>query len=520
MTYSSTSNKINQLNTEGWSIDLNFQRTSDITGTISWTIPDNFKIYNGILILASVMEINPSNYPTNGVKYTGSVDFMNPADTISRAKVIGALYNDTVTTSLDLIGLDSEEIYFFSAHLITNVRTYFIPGVLSYTSSQVDESYAGEMATSYGPPENPTTGQVYYDPEQNLVFVWDGATWKTTQAHTVITDNVDPTYPFNTVQHDAGGSVINSQPGVATLPAGYPSIGDFFYNTKQKRLKIWDGSEWQAAETAAGVPIYEKTGIGTNGRYEARANLVDILKKQLGYPVVCVELTEDHFNIALNNALQELRRRADAPYFKKYFFMQTQINQDVYYLNDPALGTDKIVDVLKIHRLNLLGLVNFAPDNIYAQQFLNQFYAPGVQYDLVSIYLIHSMSELQSTLFAGDVAYNWRESSRELKFYRRFATREKVLVECSCEKPEQEILTDRWMQQWVQQWAESELMMILANIRGKYANLPGPGGGLSLNGSEMRSEGQRLQEDCVQQIRDMIVGQNGPDNFYSPFVIG
>jgi hypothetical protein len=63
-------------------------------------------------------------------------------------------------------------------------------------------------------------------------------------------------------------------------------------------------------------------------------------------------------------------------------------------------------------------------------------------------------------------------------------------------------------------------MFMLAHIRGKFASLPGPGGGLSLNADSLMSEGQRLQDDCLRQIRDYEVGQNGPDNFYSPFLIG
>ena len=200
--------------------------------------------------------------------------------------------------------------------------------------------------------------------------------------------------------------------------------------------------------------------------------------------------------------------------------MQIQKYQDIYYLNDPSFGTDKIVDVLKIHRLNMMGLVNFAPDNIYAQQFLNHFYAPGVSYDLVSIHLISQMSEIYSMLFAGEVAFNWRESTREMKIYKKFGAPEKVLIETSCEKTEQELLVDRWTQQWVQQWAEAEAMMMLAHIRGKFASLPGPGGGLQLNAESLRMEGQRLQEDCLRQVMDFEVGQNGPDNFFLPFTIG
>lgn len=500
----------NLLWVEGQAISIDFTRTGPTTGTVSWNLPNNPAVYNGIVVTCALKEINPSNYPTDGVRYTASADLSAPGDMISNAQVVAALYDNVTTNSVNVTGLQPDVAYFFSAHAVSNVYTYFTIGVRSYPQALTTSSFAGDMAKSYGPPANPTLGQVYYDEIQKLLFVWGAAdplqptnySWITTSAHTVITGSLDPVA------------------GQDNLPTGYPKLGDFFYNTLQKMLKCYDGTHWNPVESEQGTPSYQKQDVGTDLTYSARANMIDILKKQFGYPVVCVELIEDHFNIAINNALQEIRRRTDVAYTKEYFFMQIQKFQDIYYLNDPVVGTSRIVDVLKIHRLNLLGLVNFAPDNIYAQQFLNQFYAPGVSYDLVSIHLIHSMSETYSLLFAGDVAYNWREATRELRIYKKFSAPEKVLIECSCEKPEQELLVDRWMQQWIQQWAEAELMFILAHIRGKFTNLPGPGGGLTLNSDTLVNEGQRLQEDCLRQIKDFEVGQNGPDNFYPPMVIG
>lgn len=498
----SSADLINALQTEGAQVSLSFTRLTPTTGKLTWTLPETLKAYDGILIVSHVAEINPSNYPTNGVKYTASANLLTPADSIGNARVVAAIYGDKSTSSVDLTGLDSGSVYYFAGFAVSNVRSYHLPGIRSYGESLSDEIYAGDMHKSYGPPANPVVGAVYFDRDQKLVFVWDGSAWLPTSAHTVITGQFDPVSPFT------------------GLPEDYPALGDFYFNTTQQMLKVWNGSAWLSAESTQGSPNYEKQGVGTTGRGSARVNMIDILKHQLGYPKVCVELTDRHFQIAIDNALQEIRRRTDSAYNKQYFFMKMHKNQGIYYLNDPSIGTDKIVDVLRIHRLNMLGLVNFAPDNIYAQQFLNQFFAPGVQYDLVSIHLIHSMSELFGQLFAGEVAYNWREASRQLFVHRNFATDEKVIVETSCEKLEEEILVDRWMQQWVQQWAEAELMMMLSHIRGKYATLPGPGGGLSLNAADLRSEGQRLQEDCVQQIADMLVGQQGPDGWYIPMAIG
>lgn len=496
------SDNSNSLQAEGQSIVLDFLRTSPTTGTLTWKIPSNYKVYNGILITAALKEHNPSNYPTDGVVYTASPNLASQADTIGGAKVVVALYNDVTTVTTLLTNLDPSTVYFFSAHLISNVNTYYAAGTKSYPQGDGTEIYAGDVQKLFGPPDNPTQGTVYFDETQKLTFFWDGAAWQPTTSHTTITGKFDPVSPFT------------------GLPDGYPKPGDFFYNTTIKLLKIWSGFGWLAAESTTGVPMYQKQDVGTDLTYSARAKLIDVLKRQLGYPKICVELDESHFNIAIDNALMEIRRRVDSAYTKQYFFMTIQAHQGLYYLNDTTVGTDKIVDVIRIHRVNNLGLGNFSPDNIYAQQFLTQFYAPGVGYDLVSIHLIHAMSETFSQLFAGEITFNWREPSRELSIYRRLQRAEKVLIETSCEKLEQEILTDRWLQQWVQQWAESELMLMLSHIRGKFSTLPGPGGSLTLNADTLLAEGQRLQEDCLRQVRDMEVGQNGPDNWYSPMVIG
>lgn len=495
-----------EVSVEGQGIVLDFKRTAPTTGTLTWTIPTSPKAYDGMLLTGSVTEINPSNYPTDSVVYTASSNFSTPADKIGSANVVGAFYNDQTTNTLSITGLDPNTVYFFSAHLITNVNTYWAQGVRSYPEQITSSAYAGTMPSSYGPPSNPSVGQVYYDETQKLVFFWNGTAWEPTSSHTVISDTFDPVSPFTAQK------LIN---------ASYPQLGDFFYNTQQRMLKYWNGTTWVPTETDSGEPMYNRFGVGTDDTYTARGNLIDILKKQLGYPVICVELIEDHFNIAIDNALQEIRRRTDVAYYKQYFFMTINRFQDVYYLNDRSVGTDRIVDVLKVHRLDQFGLQNFAPDNILAQQFLQQFYAPNVQADLVSVHLISAMSEIYRQIFAGEVGFNWREASRQLHIYRKIGEgQEKILIETTCEKLEQEILTDRWMQQWVQAWSESELMFILAHIRGKYASLPGPGGGLQLNADSLVSQAQAIQEDCLRQIKDMEVGQNGPDNWYAPFVIG
>ena len=196
-----------------------------------------------------------------------------------------------------------------------------------------------------------------------------------------------------------------------------------------------------------------------------------------------------------------------------------QPGQPVYYLNDPRVGTNTIVDILKIHRVSSLGGLTTSGDNgAYAQVFLNQYFGPQ-QVDLVSVHLMASLQEQFDLIFAADLSWQWSESRRELFINRKIYRKEKVLVEAWVERTEQELLVDRDLKQWLQAWAEAEVMLILGQIRSKYGSLPGAGGGISLNGSDLLQRGDAIQVECLRQIVDMEVG-NMPPEFQNSILMG
>jgi hypothetical protein len=472
---------------------------SDTTATITWKIPSPgpgaLPAYNGALILASLNEINPSNYPTDGVKYTASSDISVPADKIGSAFVVGAFYNDVTTTQATITGLDPEAVYYFSVHLISNVRSYYSIGTKTYPVEVVTDAFAGSVPHRYEPPLNPSIGEFYYDVDNMLLFSWDGSQWN---------------------------PVTNHQPNSGlTNPDQGSFVGDIFYNIKERELKTWNGAVWVGAEPASSrTPMYNKLGVGTDLTTDERLDLIDTLKKQLGYPLVCTNLTDDHFNIAVNNAIQEIRHRVDNAYYQQYVPLRLNPGQQIYYLNDPQMGTDRVVDIVKVHRLNLMGMSTIGESGVYAQSFLNQLFFPGAQVDLTTIFMIHQYAELFNYIFAGEISFNWRETTRQLTLFRKAFGPENVLIEVSMEKTEQELLQDRWLVQWIQQWAEAEAMLMQGRIRSKYPSLPGPGGGLSLNGSDLIAEAQQLQEDCLRQVMDMEIGNGGAEFGNYSFTIG
>ncbi len=305
-----------------------------------------------------------------------------------------------------------------------------------------------------------------------------------------------------------------------------PYLGDFYYNLSTQDLMIWDGSVWVKADNAEeGTPSYAKVNVGTDGTSAAREMIINDVKTRLGYPVVCVELKEENFNRAVNSALAQIRLYADNAYEHRHISF-TLIGgpnggQNTYYLNDPRDGTNKIVNVLKIHRINQLGISSLSAETgLYAQAFFNQLYQ-GSSVDTLSIHLMSQLSETFQRIFAGDIMFTWNEARRELTILRRrIQAQERVVIEVMMEREEQELISDRYMRSWIQDWAYADAMEQLGLIRTKYTSgLPSATGGLSLNGDTLLQKASDLKTELRRQINDFEIG-NGTSAGNSAFLIG
>jgi hypothetical protein len=291
------------------------------------------------------------------------------------------------------------------------------------------------------------------------------------------------------------------------LPVPYKGL--LFYNTKHRNLMVFTGTKWIQANTdQQGTPTSDKVGIGSDGSYDERLRLIKILKAQLGWPARCVELGEEQFNIAIDNALDTYRQLSGGAYERRFIMYTMLANQQLYFMNSPTDATDRIVTIQRIHRLNILGATTLSGENnIYFQTFLNQYYS-SQHTDLLSIHLVHSLSEEFQKVFAGDFTFTWNEARRELYVTRRIPENEKVVIEATIERTEQELLLDRWCKQWLQGWAMAECKEILGLIRSKYTSgTPGPAGTITLNGDQLLSEARLDFTDLREQILNYESGE-------------
>lgn len=321
-----------------------------------------------------------------------------------------------------------------------------------------------------------------------------------------------------------------AKPGAKTTWGNYtpvtPQPGYFFYMTSTRRLMAWTGTGWTAIDTdQRGSPTTSKVGVGTSGTNGARMKLMTDVKSMMGWPAICVELQESNFNTAIDNALAMFRQLADNAYEHRHISFSLNGGatggQATYYLNDPRDGTDRIVNVMKIHRINQLGISSLSGETgLYAQSFFNQLYQ-GSNVDVLSIHLMNQLSKTYEKIFAGNLMFEWNEAKRELTILRRILqAQERVILEVSMEREEQELINDRWCRMWIQEWTLAELNYMLGMVRSKYGTVPGAQGGLTLNGDTLLAQADQMKMELRRQINDYEVGNGGVNFQNTAFYIG
>ena len=350
-------------------------------------------------------------------------------------------------------------------------------------------------------PDNPEIADFFYNYTTERYEYWDGEKWifpNTTNTLFVKADgNMVPCFiaPI-TVEPEALRS---------------PDLGELFYNTTTQSLNVWDGTVWLKANTdQEGTPLTDKIAIGNDGSYDERVRLVKILASQLGWPSQCVELKEEHFNIAIDNALDTYRQLSDHAYRRGFMLYKVIPNQQLYFLNSAIDKTDSIVDIHQIHRVGPLGFFGGSANDVWSQAFAQQFYnlsAGGG--DLLTTFLVQNYSEELTRMFAGNLMFQWNESSRELYFTRAIRGYETVIIECTLERTEQELMSDRWCRQFIQNYAIAECKMTLGMIRSKFSSgTPGPTGSITLNGELLIAEARQDMAELREQLLNFEFGGN------------
>jgi hypothetical protein len=417
---------------------------------------------------------------------------------------------------------------------------------------------------------------IWYNPTTDVWKVNDGLQlW--TIITPIISENDPAALPAGTYWYDTINNAVKMWNGVAWVSLLFatsspgPALNSTWFNTTMSKLLVWNGTAWEIAPVRATVemtslgyllftdtqvgsssliqildinlfqslavavsyndpkpgsdavsskPSYEEVGIGTDGTDDQRLKLMNEIRFELGYPSVDVELTPEQLDYAITKALGELRERSGLPYKRAFLFMQVNPETQRYILSNKIGGFDKVVQIMGIYRLTSSFLSSAHGAGLYGQIVLQQLYNMGT-FDLLSYHIMTEYTKTMEQLFAAKLTFTFNEQTRELWIHHRFPVTEPyVTMECSMERTEQEILSDRLARPWLRRYALATSRLMLAEIRGKFASLPGASGSISLNASDLRMAAKEDFEICNHEIDDFVVNNVEEWGMASTFTFG
>lgn len=276
----------------------------------------------------------------------------------------------------------------------------------------------------------------------------------------------------------------------------------FLFNTLPSRV----GGVIPGADGLEGQPSYAQLGVGTDGTPDERRELAHTMMIQLGYPTVDVELTPEQLDYAITRAIEELRQRSDVAYRRSFFLLDLRAGVQNYQLTNKCNGFNSIVTVMGAHRRSGAFSGGYSSNSVFDQVFAQQLFGAGGAggFDLTTLYLSQQHLELIEMMFATKLNFHFNETNRTLYFHQDFHRPERILLDTAVERTEQELFKDRWVKTWIQRHAMASARLMLAEVRGKYAALPGAGGGVSLNASDLLSTSAADFQECYQQLEDFV----------------
>jgi hypothetical protein len=230
-----------------------------------------------------------------------------------------------------------------------------------------------------------------------------------------------------------------------------------------------------------------------------KKQLIEYVQFQLGDQIVDVELDPAHYEAAYQRTLGTYRQRAQNAYEESYSFMQLQENVNVYTL------PQEVQSVRQIFRrtIGITGTGGYAFDpfgaatlNVYLLNF-NSASGGMATYDFYQQYV-----ELAARMFGGYINYTWDPVSKKLQIIRDpRGNQEVVLLWTYNLKPEITLLANYQIVQWFRDYMTGACKYIIGEAREKFASIAGPGGGSSLNGAAMKTEGQAMMDRCIEDLK-------------------
>jgi hypothetical protein len=244
--------------------------------------------------------------------------------------------------------------------------------------------------------------------------------------------------------------------------------------------------------------------------YPNRNELIKELTLRLADGIVDVELDREHYDVAINQAIAKYRQLSANAVEESIMFLQLQ--PDVYEYTLP----NEVMEVRRMYRRGVGTMSGTGTDfDPFDVAFNNMYLLNAGQIGGVATFDFFSQyKETIGRVFGSEFDFLWNRNTKVLQILRRMKLNEEIGVGVYNLVPEMSLLQDVYASQWLSAYALAQCKLILGEARSKYTSgLPGaPAGGITLNGDQLKAEGQQESEALLIALRNMEEG-NSPLGF-------
>lgn len=228
---------------------------------------------------------------------------------------------------------------------------------------------------------------------------------------------------------------------------------------------------------------------------------IEEIKFNIGATLIDIEAEYDEYMAALRYAYRIYLQRAENATQSVMVLFKAEKGKQSYNLKD--LG------ITKLHRIfrHSIGTAYSADNQLdpFTMMYTNHFMGAAShnsQYGSIGIiHMQHMHINLLQDLLANEVQFLWNSSTKDLNIMKRIARDELLILECEKKRDLEELLDDPDIEPWIIAYASARVKLMLAQAYGKFQNLAGPNGGITLGASELRQEGKeeidKLEEELV-----------------------
>jgi hypothetical protein len=240
--------------------------------------------------------------------------------------------------------------------------------------------------------------------------------------------------------------------------------------------------------------------------------IIDYIRLRLGYGIVDIEADKEHFDMGVKQAFVRYRQRSSNSVEESYVFL------DLYPETQEYILPNYIIDVKQVFRRGIGSVTGTTASQFepFASGYLNTYMlVAGRVGGLANYELFVDYQKLAMTMFGGYMNFTWNKVTKKITLVRKIPwggiqgadiVKESVLLWTYNYKPNIVLLNDPQAFPWIQDYALALVMISIGQAREKFAQIAGPQGGTSLNGTQLKTEGQALLDKLDDEIKLYIDG--------------